>query len=55
LGVPTQINIISEEITAFFKSLVKINLFAKKFFLINSSKPGSYIGEIPDFNLLILD
>ena len=26
VGVPTQINIISEYITAFFKSVVKINL-----------------------------
>ena len=41
VGVPTQINIISEELTAFFKSVVKINLFAKEFFLINSFKPGS--------------
>ena len=45
----------SDELIAFFKSVVKNNLLALKFFLINSSKPGSYIGEMPEFNLLILD
>ena len=40
-GVPTQINIISEEFTAFFKSVVKKSRRAKKFFFINSFNPGS--------------
>ena len=39
---------------AFFKSLVKTSRPSLKFLLINSSKPGSYIGEIPEFNLSIL-
>ena len=32
VGVPTQMNIISEELTARFRSVVKINLLAEKFF-----------------------
>ena len=41
LGVPTQIKINSDFEIAFFKSFVNINLPEVKFFLINSSKPGS--------------
>ena len=41
VGVPTQIKIISELMTADFRSDVKINLFCLKFFFSISSSPGS--------------
>ena len=53
VGVPTQIKIISELITAFFRSVVKINLFCLKFFFNISSNPGSKIGTLPAFKDLV--
>ena len=44
---------ISDFFIAFFKLVVKNNLPALKFFLINSLNPGSYIGDIPEFNFSI--
>ena len=41
VGVPTQMKIISDAFIAFFTLFVNESLLAKKFFLINSSKPGS--------------
>ena len=41
VGVPTQINIISDFFTASFKSEVKNNLLAARFLFNISSNPGS--------------
>ena len=41
VGVPTQIKIMSELMTADFKSEVKINVFCLKFFFSISSSHGS--------------
>ena len=53
VGVPTQMKIICESSIAFCRSLVKISLFALRLFLIRSSKPGSYIGQIEFLSLFI--
>ena len=54
-NIKTQIKIIFESCIAFFRSSVKISLFALRLFLIKSSKPGSYIGEIEFLSLFIFD
>ena len=53
VGVPTQIKIICESLIAVSRLSVKFSLLALKLFLIKSSKPGSYIGDIAFFNLFI--
>ena len=39
---------------ALFIFVVNERRLAVKFFLINSSNPGSYIGEVPELSLSIL-
>ncbi len=53
-GVPTHRKIISDFFTASFKFEVNSIRSSLIFFLRISSKPGSYIGEIPLLNLSIL-
>ena len=47
VGVPTQINIISEFLIELFTSVEKLSLFCLTFLIINSSNPGSNIGITP--------
>ena len=53
-GVPTHINTIFLLFSATEILVVKNNLLALWFAFINSSKPGSKIGDFPEFNLSIL-
>ena len=41
VGVPTQIKIMSDSFTDFFKSVEKFNLLFLKFLITNSESPGS--------------
>jgi len=53
VGVPTQIKIISDSCIEFAISDENFNLFCLVFLLINSSRPGSYIGIIFSFKFFI--